>query len=326
MKSSGRSIRRHVLLCYRRQFASECKGVSDAQIHDLLVSQEEKGAIHTGLKRWRLRRSRRLAMDLPPHERWDCPNQCGRYFRSTSSRSIAKHKLSCRSAERGEQSTRVQSSDATAIVSPGLHSSFASVVSPSTTSSSSSSFSSFSTFSSSSSAAPPRYIGASSSVADRPLSSSQPLVASGHPSESQPVAVKLTEPLTPLAAAAASSVGVIRPISRLHASLSIAPPAASSAFLTVSTTDKQILPHRIKPMVSTSGDGLPSLLQPSPSAFRPLYPSSTTAAATSYTSPSLPSAFFNLSPLHALASVGQGYVLCSFPAQQVQVPVIGWPY
>ena len=49
--------------------------MTDAQIHDLLVSQEEKGAIHTGLKRWRLRRSRRLAMDLPPHERWDCPNQ-----------------------------------------------------------------------------------------------------------------------------------------------------------------------------------------------------------------------------------------------------------
>jgi len=346
MKSSGRSIRRHVLSCYRRQFPAECKGVSDAQIHDLLVSQEEKGAIHTGLKRWRLRRRRRLAMDLPPHERWDCPNQCGRYFRSTSSRSIAKHKLSCRYSERtGSDELQVQSSDST----PNLHSLFASIMSPSTTSSSSSSssssFSSFSSLSSSSSShlhggssAP--YYGASSDVADSPISTSQstqrtPLLSSVIPSESQPIerlnhTLRLSEP-TPSAAAATTTGTVVRPIPRLHASLPLVQPAASatssSSFsprLTTLTADKQLQPPRIKPLLlQTCGDAMSSLLaHPSPSAFRPLY----TNTAASYSSQPLPPTIFNLSPLHALASVRHGYVLCSFPAQQVQVPVIGWPY
>ena len=334
MKSSGRSIRRHVLLCYRRQFAAECKGVSDAQIHDLLVSQEEKGTIHTGLKRWRLRRSRRLAMDLPPHERWDCPNQCGRYFRSTSSRSIAKHKVSCRHVLRTEHELLllpVHSSDSLA-PSPNPHSSLASVMSPTTTSSSSSSFSSSSSISSSSSlpqsgqSQQQQQHGTASDVADSPLSTSQshpsvslPRVPSGQPSES-PIerintALRLSEPMTPAAST------VIRPVPRLHASLPLLP-ASSPLLSLLPPTDKQIPPPRIKQL---PGDGMSSSLlihPPSTSAFRPVYTNTSSFPSPSSLSPTL----FNLSPLHALASVRQGYVLCSFPAQQLQVPVIQWPY
>ena len=188
MKSSGRSIRRHVLACYRKQFASECKGVSDAQIHELLVSQEEKGIIHTGLKRWRLRRGRRLAMDLPPHERWDCPNQCGRYFRSTSSRSIAKHKSACRADERKEHDAHAQphhtAASQSSHSSTSTQSSFVAAMTSLTTSSSASSSSSPLSSSSHSSLLPSTSASSSTSLSSSSLSSasfSSPSSFSSHP-------------------------------------------------------------------------------------------------------------------------------------------------
>ena len=217
----------------------------------------------------------------------------------------------------------------TAVNSPHLHSSLTSVMSPTTTSSSSSSFSSYSS-SSSQTQSGPHYYSASVDVADSPLSTSQPQpshpeASAGSPSGPRPTerlsgALRLSEPTGAVAVST-----VIRPIPRLHASLppALPPTASSSPALAASTTDKQILPPRIKSLLQTANDGMSSMqLHPSPSAFRPLYSN----AASLYSTPSLPSTLFSLSPLHALASVQQGYVLCSFPAQQVQVPVIGWPY
>ena len=94
-KSSGRSIRRHALQCYRRHFPADCAGRSDGQVHELLAGKHEDGRVNTGLRAWRLRQSRRAAHDLPPHERWECPNGCRQCYRSTSSKSIERHMDTC---------------------------------------------------------------------------------------------------------------------------------------------------------------------------------------------------------------------------------------
>ena len=94
-KSSGRSIRRHALSCYRTHHAAECRGMSDAEVHALLAIKQEDGEVQTGLRAWRLRQSRRQASELPQHERWECPNGCRQYYRSTSSKSIEKHTQTC---------------------------------------------------------------------------------------------------------------------------------------------------------------------------------------------------------------------------------------
>ena len=85
-----------LLLGSRCELASGCQDLFSVLVHQSLSLQDEQDCICTGLRRWRLRKDRRLAVDLPSHERWDCPNKCGRSFRNTSSRSIAKHKLLCR--------------------------------------------------------------------------------------------------------------------------------------------------------------------------------------------------------------------------------------
>ena len=83
------------LLGSQRELASGCQDLFSVLVHDSLSSQGERDCVYTGLRRWRLRMGRRLAADLPTHERWDCPNQCSRCFRNTSTRSIAKHKHLC---------------------------------------------------------------------------------------------------------------------------------------------------------------------------------------------------------------------------------------
>ena len=40
-------------------------------------------------------RRRRKSKDLPERERWNCPSGCGRFYRSTSTVSIQKHKFEC---------------------------------------------------------------------------------------------------------------------------------------------------------------------------------------------------------------------------------------
>ena len=94
-KSSVRSIRRHVLLYHRRWFAAEGADMSDAQLYAVMASQQEDGTVYTGLSRWRLRKSGRTVIDLPPHERWECTNGCGQHYRITSSKSIGKHVSMC---------------------------------------------------------------------------------------------------------------------------------------------------------------------------------------------------------------------------------------
>ena len=46
------------------------------------------------------RKKRRKSTDLPEHERWYCPLQCGKYFRRTSSRSITEHMKNCPSIKK----------------------------------------------------------------------------------------------------------------------------------------------------------------------------------------------------------------------------------
>ena len=94
-KSSGRSIRRHALSCYRTHHPDECRGMNDMEVHALLAVKQEDGEVQTGLRAWRLRQSRRQASELPQHERWECPNGCKQYYRSTSSKSIEKHLQTC---------------------------------------------------------------------------------------------------------------------------------------------------------------------------------------------------------------------------------------
>lgn len=43
----------------------------------------------------RKQKRRRRGDELAAHERWNCPNRCGKFFRSTSTRSIHKHKAIC---------------------------------------------------------------------------------------------------------------------------------------------------------------------------------------------------------------------------------------
>ena len=129
-KSSGRSIRRHALSCYRRHFPLECAGRSDGEVHELLAARQEEGIVHTGLRAWRLRQSRRAAHDLPPRERWECPLGCRQYYRSTSSKSIEKHLETCtggkggrggRQQGRGGEDSSISSSSASSqlLTAPG---------------------------------------------------------------------------------------------------------------------------------------------------------------------------------------------------------------
>lgn len=94
-KSSGRSIRRHVIACFREYYPSETAPLTDSQLNDLLATRQETGSIDTGLRTWRLRQQRRNAGDLPVNERWQCPNNCGRCYRATSVKSIQKHLVTC---------------------------------------------------------------------------------------------------------------------------------------------------------------------------------------------------------------------------------------
>ena len=49
----------------------------------------------TGLRRWKMRQSRRSAHELTEGEKWLCPWNCGKFYRSTSSKSIQKHGTTC---------------------------------------------------------------------------------------------------------------------------------------------------------------------------------------------------------------------------------------
>ena len=114
-KSSGRSIRRHALSCYRTHHPEECGGMSDMEVHAMLAVKQEDGEVQTGLRAWRLRQSRRQASDLPQHERWECPNGCKQFYRSTSSKSIEKHMQTC--TYKPDDNTQQRSSSASSVSS-----------------------------------------------------------------------------------------------------------------------------------------------------------------------------------------------------------------
>ena len=93
-KSSGRSIRRHVISCFRTHWPGG-QLLKEEEISRLISSQQESGKLTTGLRRWKMRQSRRNADDLSDAERWSCPFHCGKHYRSTSSRSIQLHANRC---------------------------------------------------------------------------------------------------------------------------------------------------------------------------------------------------------------------------------------
>ena len=61
----------------------------------LISIQQESGQLQTGLRKWKMRRSRRNVEDLPDADAWACPFGCGKRYRSTSSRSIQNHANGC---------------------------------------------------------------------------------------------------------------------------------------------------------------------------------------------------------------------------------------
>ena len=93
-KSSGRSIRRHVVSCFRQHWPGGAE-LSEKELSTLIAAQQDRGLLVTGLRRWRMRQSRRAAHELSESERWRCPWDCGKYYRSTSSRSIQRHATTC---------------------------------------------------------------------------------------------------------------------------------------------------------------------------------------------------------------------------------------
>ena len=126
-KSSGRSIRRHALSCYRTHHPDECSGMSDVELHALLAVKQEDGEVQTGLRAWRLRQSRRQASELPQHERWECPNGCRQYYRSTSSKSIEKHSQTCSSKQQQQHEASMPQQP---ISSSSTHTSSSAMLSP----------------------------------------------------------------------------------------------------------------------------------------------------------------------------------------------------
>ena len=105
-KSSGRSIRRHVVSCFKVHWPGGAE-LSDSELSSLIATQQDRGLLVTGLRRWKMRQSRRPANELTESEKWRCPWNCGKFYRSTSSRSIQRHATTCpnragnRSAEQG---------------------------------------------------------------------------------------------------------------------------------------------------------------------------------------------------------------------------------
>ena len=93
-RSSGRSIRRHVALCFRAH-TSGAQSLSDEQLSTLISEQQDSGQPFTGLRRWRMRQPRRLAVELSDDDRWDCVWGCGKSYRATSGRSIQQHANRC---------------------------------------------------------------------------------------------------------------------------------------------------------------------------------------------------------------------------------------
>jgi hypothetical protein len=73
--SSSRSIQKHALNCKLRPLPGSAAARK--------LSSEKK------------QKKRRKSHELAPHERWNCPYGCGRFFRSTSTKSIQSHKITC---------------------------------------------------------------------------------------------------------------------------------------------------------------------------------------------------------------------------------------
>ena len=93
-RSSGRSIRRHMTLCFRSHWPGG-QELSESEVQALMSTQQESGQLVTGLRRWKKRQNCRATVDIHEDETWTCPKGCSKVYRLTSSRSIQQHLLAC---------------------------------------------------------------------------------------------------------------------------------------------------------------------------------------------------------------------------------------
>ena len=94
-KSSSRSIRRHMVSCFRSHWPG-AKELSDSEMQELMSAQQESGHLVTGLRRWKMRQSSRSTLELSDGEKWLCPQGCGQVYRVSSTLSIKNHTSRCR--------------------------------------------------------------------------------------------------------------------------------------------------------------------------------------------------------------------------------------
>ena len=93
-RSSGRSIRRHMNVCFKHHNPQAAR-LDDEELSAVISEQQASGQLSTGLRRWKMRQPRRMADELCDTDRWDCLWGCGKSYRATSSRSIQRHANSC---------------------------------------------------------------------------------------------------------------------------------------------------------------------------------------------------------------------------------------
>ena len=65
-KSSGRSIRRHFVSCFRQHNQSAAASMSDSQLSSLIAERQDTGQLQTGLRRWRMRSSSAMVDNFTP--------------------------------------------------------------------------------------------------------------------------------------------------------------------------------------------------------------------------------------------------------------------
>jgi hypothetical protein len=100
--SSSRSIRRHMMSCFRSHWPDGDK-LSDDELQALMSAEQESGHLVTGLRRWKMRQTARSTMELIDAERWTCPYRCNQVYRVSSSRSIQEHLLRCKERPHDQQ-------------------------------------------------------------------------------------------------------------------------------------------------------------------------------------------------------------------------------
>jgi len=83
-----------LIACFRQHWPGGAE-LTEKDVIRLIGEQADKGFLVTGIRKWCMRKRRRSAHELLEDEKWMCPWNCGRYFRSTSTKSIQRHATDC---------------------------------------------------------------------------------------------------------------------------------------------------------------------------------------------------------------------------------------